>query len=150
IRNGLARDRDLPVSARLRKGVRLLVETAAARVFLRDCDAVGAGTRASGRPRVANAGSIEIGNDVVLTSTFSPVQLVSEGEGRIETGRGPWINFGTVISAARLVRIGERSQIGQYSIIADTEMPSSADPRPVEIGADVWIAGRVTVLPGTT
>src|SRR5262249_16843342 len=24
------------------------------------------------------------------------------------------------------------------------------DPRPVEIGADVWIAGRVTVLPGTT
>jgi len=148
IQNGLQRDRDLPLGERLRKGLRLLAETAAARALLRDCDAVGPGTRVAGRPRIANAGSIEIGGEVVLTSTFSPVELITAPGGRIEIGKGTWINFGATISAARLVRIGERSQIGQYSIVADSDLPGGDDPRPVEIGADVWIAGRVTVLPG--
>src|SRR6185436_17530708 len=71
---------------------------------------------------------------------------------RIEIGESVWVNFGAVVDARSLVQIGDRSMVGQYSIVADTEVPEAegalADAAPIRIGRDVWIAGRVTVLPG--
>ncbi len=46
--------------------------------------------------------------------------------------------------------------VGNYCIIADTEIPGigeprngpAIEPRPVEIGEGAWLAARVTLLPG--
>jgi acetyltransferase-like isoleucine patch superfamily enzyme len=62
-----------------------------------------------------------------------------------------------MISAQLRVQIGSNVMLGNYCIVADTEIPGigeptgrpSIEPRPVEIGDGAWLAARVTVLPGT-
>jgi len=139
----------------LLRGVQKVTETAAAQLYLRSCDRVGAGSRASGRPIVENRGRIEIGTNFIVRSNFTPAEIVTGPKGVIEIGDDVWLNFGTALNANSRIQIGDRTQIGQYSIVADTEAPggngeSREEPKPIRIGADVWIAGRVTVLPGTT
>ena len=36
-----------------------------------------------------------------------------------------FLNFGTMLYARQLVRIGDRSKVGQYSILADCEVPEA-------------------------
>ena len=137
------------------RGAQMAAETAAARLYLRGCDRVGSRARASGRPIVDNQGRIEIGDNFIVRSSFTPAEIVTGPDGVIEIGNDVWLNFGTALSARSRIQIGDRTQIGQYSIVADTEAPagngpSREEPKPIRIGADVWIAGRVTVLPGTT
>jgi len=67
-----------------------------------------------------------------------------------------YINYGTLVSAQHLITIGANVMVGNYSIIADTEIPGISEPpgrpriapRSVEIGDGAWLAARVTVLPG--
>src|SRR5207247_2603687 len=81
-----ARDQGSGVSIgeRLRKGVHLLSETAAARLALRGCQDVGAGARLLGRARVENRGRITIGSGLVLRGPFLPVELLAGPRGKIE------------------------------------------------------------------
>lgn len=128
-----------------------------ATIWLRDCDVVGAKTRAFWRPVIENHGRITIGARVRLNSNWVPLELVSGPRGIIDIGDGVYINYGSIISAQQRVRIGANVMIGNYCIIADTEIPgvghSSRGPamnaRPVEIGEGAWLAARVTVLPGS-
>jgi acetyltransferase-like isoleucine patch superfamily enzyme len=128
-----------------------------ARLWLRDCDQVGANTRAFWRPNIENRGRIVLGARVRLNSNWAPVELVSGPQGVIDIGDGVFINYGSMISAHLRVRIGSNVMIGNYCIVADTEIPGigepeggpSIEPRPVEIGDGAWLAARVTVLPGT-
>jgi maltose O-acetyltransferase len=52
------------------------------------------------------------------------------------------------------VQVGDRTKIGPYCVISDTDlplplgMPDCDDPRPIQVGEDVWLGARVTVLPG--
>jgi FkbH-like protein len=151
---GLSQSRDAGVETMLRKGMALLRDAAAARVHLLNCDAVGPGARVVGTPMIENRGRIVIGGGFIARSTYSPVELATGPNGLIEIGEAVWLNFGTAIHAEQSVQIGDRTHVGQYSIIADTEAPeagpTSEAPRPIRIGADVWIAGRVTVLPGAS
>src|SRR5918911_3418414 len=153
IRRSLDRDRDLPLSTRLAKGGRYVAASALAQLYLRDCDRVGARARAFGRPHVRNEGRIYIGADFTLNSTFSPAELVTAPGGEIEIGSGVGINYGTSISARSTVTIGDGVSIGPYCILSDSEHAATdagADvAAPIEIGAGVWLAARVTVLPGT-
>jgi FkbH-like protein len=104
--------------------------------------------------RVDNQGSIVIGGGLSVTSAFVPVELVAGQDGRIEIGDDVWINFGTVIAARQLVKIGHGARIGQHCILSDVDIPEMAlepgwtDARPIEIGDHAWLAGRVTVRPG--
>jgi acetyltransferase-like isoleucine patch superfamily enzyme len=76
--------------------------------------------------------------------------------GAIEIADGVYINYGTLIAAERLVRIGPNVMVGNYAIIGDTEAPGLAESpralhleaRAIEIGEGAWLAARVTVLPG--
>lgn len=150
-----SRDNELPFAHRARKGLAYLVHLASARIFLRACDRVGLRARTQGRPLIKNQGRIEIGDDLNLISTFVPAELVAGPRGHLEIGHRVLINFGTVVAAQNHVRIGSNVLIGPYSIVADTEMPgldlgSLLEARPVVIHDDVWLAGRVTVLPGVT
>jgi acetyltransferase-like isoleucine patch superfamily enzyme len=125
-------------------------------VWLRQCDAVGANARTFFRPHVENRGRIVIGANVRLNSNWAPLELVTGPQGTIEIGDGVYINYGTLVAAERSVRIGANVMVGNYSIIADTEIPGideppgrpRVEPRSVEIGEGAWLAARVTVLPG--
>lgn len=127
-----------------------------ASVWLSACDSVGPKTRVFFRPHIQNAGRIVIGSGVRLNSNWAPLELVTGPGGTIEVGDGVYINYGTLISAERHVRIGANVMVGNYSLISDTEIPTIAAPRrspsgearPVEIGDGAWLAARVTVLPG--
>jgi acetyltransferase-like isoleucine patch superfamily enzyme len=124
---------------------------------LRDCDQVGANTRTFWRPNIENRGRIVLGAGVRLNSNWAPIELVSGPQGIIDIGDGVYINYGSIISALLRVRIGSNVMLGNYCIIADTEIPGIGDPpgklsiapRPIEIGDGAWLAARVTVLPGS-
>jgi acetyltransferase-like isoleucine patch superfamily enzyme len=93
---------------------------------------------------------------VRLSSNWAPLELVTGPKGVLEVGDGTFLNYGSILSAHRKVRIGARVMVGNYCIIADTEIPGIGDPpgappleaREVEIGDRAWLAARVTVLPG--
>jgi carbonic anhydrase/acetyltransferase-like protein (isoleucine patch superfamily) len=125
-------------------------------VWLRACDSVGTNTRTFFHPHIENRGRILIGSGVRLNSNWAPLELVTGPQGVIEIGDGVYINYGTLVSAQRHVRIGANVMVGNYSIIADTEIPGISEPpgapqleaRRVDIGDGAWLAARVTVLPG--
>lgn len=153
----LERDRGLPISVRVREdalaAARYLTHATSAKVALRDCTKVGAWARTSGgMPHVDNQGQIELGRHVLLNSSFTPVQLVTGRQGAISIGAGSLVNFGTLISARKQVQIGEDVSIGPYCVISDETLePTPFEElagKPIEIGNGVWLAGRVTVLPG--
>jgi len=150
---GLSRDKDLALNLRLKRGYTLLSQSAVAKLALRDCTSVGPGARVSGRLRIENAGEIRIGSGFSALATHLPTELLTAPGGSIVLGDDVWLNFGTVLSAAKLVRIGSHVMIGQHCIISDTSFPGSAghgdsEALAIEIGDDAWIAGRVTVAPG--
>lgn len=146
----------LPWWSRLKAGLVWIKSSLGARIWLRACDEVGANTRTFWRPNIENRGRIVLGSRVRINSNWAPVELVSGPRGVIDIGDGVYINYGSMISAHRLVRIGSNVMLGNYCIVADTEIPGigeppggpSIEPRPVEIGDGAWLAARVTVLPG--
>jgi carbonic anhydrase/acetyltransferase-like protein (isoleucine patch superfamily) len=125
-------------------------------VWLRKCNSVGPNTRTFFRPHIENRGRIHIGSGVRLNSNWAPLELVTGPNGVIDIADGVYINYGTLVAAHRHIRIGANVMVGNYSIIADTEIPGIDDPigaplleaRAVEIGEGAWLAARVTVLPG--
>jgi FkbH-like protein len=151
-----SREREWPLSELAGKVARRARESAAAAIFLRACTHVGRGARVIGKPLIRNEGRIVIGRRLRLTSRWNPVEFVAEPGGAIEIGDDVAINYGTLVSARSRVRIGHRAQIGNLCIIADTELPNASadggkaydEPQPIEIGDDVWLAVRVTVMPG--
>lgn len=157
VRGSLARDRGLPIGTRLMKGARYLASSALAPVRFRACDRVGARPRAIGRPRIENRGRIEIGDDVILNSSFATTELLTDEDGTIELGHRVAINFGTSIAARTLVRIGDGVSVGPYCIIADSDRlrddvavtdDGTELSGTIVIGDGVWLATRVTVRPG--
>jgi FkbH-like protein len=153
VRRRIERQRDQAVLARLREDARYLAEAAAGRLYFRDCDHVGAWARVVGRPRIENRGRIEIGSRTRVVCDFAPVELRTGRDGTIRVGERCAIAFGTVISAAQSVTLGDGVGIGPYCIISDTEHGETDDSRgvgtePIAIGDGVWLASRVSVLPG--
>ena len=154
IRRSWARDSHLSMKRRLQKGVQMVSQLLRARVALRHCDRVGANARVAGRMRVVNRGSITLGGHLNVNSSWVPTELLTGESGHIAIGDDVLINFGVVIAAGHSVSIGSGSMIGPHCIISDVDSPEAlarSGPdvaRPIEIGRDVWLAGRVTVRPG--
>ncbi|MBF5042607.1 HAD-IIIC family phosphatase [Aggregicoccus sp. 17bor-14] len=153
----LGRDAELPLSQKVSKGVRFLTASTSAPFYLRECTQVGARARTQGRPVIVNQGELHIGDDLNLNCAFSPVQLSTAPGGVLEIGNRADINFGTLLSAHARVSVGDRARIGPYCILSDTgtadASPSADAPlpaQPISVGHDVWLAGRVTVLPGAS
>jgi acetyltransferase-like isoleucine patch superfamily enzyme len=127
-----------------------------ARYYLRRCTSVGRLVRLEGRAYVHNDGTIIIGDRVLITGTIVPVELAAIGGGRLEIGAETSIYYGFSAAAHQLVRIGQRCAIGPYVNIIDNNFHDVLDhtrtppSRPVIIGDDVWLAGRVMILPGVT
>ncbi len=147
----LGNGRREPLSAIFGKVLTNLHALACANVWLRACDAVGVNARSFGRPHVDNLGSIVLGNDVALNCKFATVLLGASASGRLEIGNAVTINYGSSITAASHVRLGDRVMVGPYCVVSDLDAPleGSEHARPVEIGDDVWLAARVVVRPGS-
>jgi FkbH-like protein len=127
-----------------------------ARWALRSCNRVGKWTRAMfGRPIVENRGSIVLGPRTRFMSEFAPVELRTAPGGELVIGERTGINYGTSFNVVRSVTVGRNVDIGPHCIITDADTgsvdhPHQAEARPVVIGDGVWLASRVTVLPGST
>lgn len=112
--------------------------------------------RVKGRPIVSGTGEISIGRRFVQVNRFMPCEIACAAGARLTIGCNVEVNYGVLIAARRSVTIGDRVLIGNLSVISDTAFPGAGDrlaadndpPLPIEIGDDVWLAARVTVLPG--
>ncbi len=127
-----------------------------ARWTFRRATLVGKRTRARGRLRIFNRGTITIGESVHIRSTPVRSELVCFEGAELEIGNSTFINYGTSICATQSIRIGQKCSIGNHCIVLDNHfhsleperrstMPPSA---PVVLGNNVWLGVRVTVLPG--
>jgi FkbH-like protein len=154
LRQRISRQRDMPIVARLREDATYVVQSALGSVWLRECDSVGRWVRTmGGRPLVHNEGRIEIGDRARFICSWAPVELRTAPGGTLVIGGSSCINFGTTLEATKSVKIGYGVDIGPYCIVVDTDAPANgrapSEAEPIEIGDHVWLASRVTVLPGT-
>lgn len=125
-------------------------------VFFGHGVSLGSWPKAEGRgPRIHNAGSMRIGERVVIIGHQFRASLTTGPDGTLEVGSRVLINQGASIHAARSVRIGDGVRIADLVGIYDTdfhEVDQGKGPKiaPVVIGDNVWIGRGSTVLPGVT
>jgi acetyltransferase-like isoleucine patch superfamily enzyme len=125
---------------------------------LRHCDELGALARCSGKPNLNNGGTIRIGNYFSIENSYVPVEITCHQDAHIEIGSRVEVNYGVLISAQKRIRIGNNVMVGNLSVISDSRFPRNIGQTapcddeclPIDIGDDVWLGVRVTVLPGST
>ena len=123
---------------------------------LRHCDHVGPRARLNGRVLVENLGRITIGERLLMHGGTVRCELVTNPGGVIEIGDRVFINYGVSISAHKLVKIGNRCQIGNYSLLMDNDyhqvgaQHKTGVSQPILLEDDVWLGARVIVLKGVT
>lgn len=126
----------------------------AATLWLRRADRVGGGTQLEGRPSISNAGQLIIGARLRLVSVPVQSHLVVARGGELVIGDDVAIGHGAAIAAHARIRIGPGTRIGPFVSISDTDFhvagQRDAEPQktPVDIGRDVRIGSRVTILRG--
>ena len=145
LRRSLARDQDLPIAMKIDKAARYGAALITAPLHLRDLDAVGARARTRGRPVIENLGRIRVGDDFQINCAFVPVELRTSAGAEIVMGHHVEMNFGVSLSAAERITLGDRVEIGPYTIVIDHDEEGTA---PVELEDDVWLATRVRVCKG--
>lgn len=139
-----------------RRAARYAQELASARFHLADVNEVGDGVRTLDRPRIENHGFISIGEHSVLRSINVPIELATERGARLLIGPDCFLNYGISIGCTHSIRIGARCRLGPYVMLIDSEFHDLLDrakrpqAAPVEIGDDVWIGAKASVLPGVT
>ena len=147
----LARHRDKSLPDLTARALRYASQTARASIALSRCERVGAGVRCTGRVVVHAEGRIAIGNDARFNGHWNPIALKAGRGAELVIGDDVDINYGTLISAAKRVAIGNRVMVGNHCIIADSDErgTDAANAQPIEIQDGAWLAVRVTVLPGS-
>lgn len=119
---------------------------------------IGAKVRSTGKPLIRNYGTLNIGAGCRFISFITPIDLMVGDEGTMTIGDGSFINYGVSITAMERVEIGRNCNIGTYVMIIDNnfhrleperrlETPPS---KPIVLGDNVWLGGRVMVMPGVT
>ncbi len=127
-----------------------------ARWALRECDHVGLWPRLFGRARVRNGGRITIGERLLMYGGTVRCEIATQGGGVLEIGDRVFINYGVSISSHKLIKIGNRCQIGNYCMLMDNDYHQVGDKTmlgqssPIIIEDDVWLGARVIVLKGVT
>jgi maltose O-acetyltransferase len=123
---------------------------------LRKCTRVGRLPRVLGRVHVHNWGRITVGDKLLLMGTLVPSELIALEKGALEIGDQVFINYGVSISAHQHIRIGNRCQIGNWSMLMDNDFHRAeakdqpGQSAPIILEDDVWLGARVIVLKGVT
>lgn len=111
--------------------------------------------RSNGRPHVENDGIIRIGEDCRLSSYPVRSHLVVMRDASLTVGNHVVIAYGAAISARRSIQIGDGTRIGPFCLILDNDFHTVGDKdaaggaAPIQIGRNVTLGARVTVLRGT-
>lgn len=132
------------------------ISRATAPFFLWHCNSVGRGARTLSRPAIENRGHIAIGKNFFIRSKKLQTNLVTGIKGKIEIGDDVRIESGATVFAQRLVKIGNRVQIGSGVSITDSDADvneqwySAMTAEPIIIEDDVKIEGSSSVLKGVT
>lgn len=129
-----------------------------ARWYLRGATHLGSRVRIWGKPAVTNRGRMIIEERVILVSTITPLELVSEKGGELTIGARTFINYGCSISASKSVSIGPDCHLGTYVIMLDNDFHYIEPERrlerppsqPIVLEEKVWLCSRVIVLRGVT
>jgi acetyltransferase-like isoleucine patch superfamily enzyme len=117
---------------------------------------LGARPRVVGRaPYVRNAGTMTIGERLVVRGHQFRAALTTDEGGSLLLGDYAFINQGATIHAALSVTIGDRLMMADLAAIYDTdfhelELGGEVRRAPVVIGDNVWIGRGAVVLPGVT
>lgn len=120
----------------------------------RSIDRVGRGTIIAGCLNVENNGRIQIGEECHLGCHPIQSHLIAMDDARISIGDRVFISYGAAISATRSIQIGDGTRIGPFSLILDNDYHRAGDREspggiaPIEIGRDVLIGTRVSILRG--
>ena len=133
-------------------------KAARARHWLRNCASIGEGPRLTGKPTIYNYGAqVRIGNRLYLASTPVTSHLVAGPNAILDIGDDVSIGYGAAIAAYQQVQIGNRTRIGPFVIIMDTNFHGASgdqsvqhDCRPVMIGEGCRIGSRVTITRGAS
>jgi acetyltransferase-like isoleucine patch superfamily enzyme/acyl carrier protein len=121
---------------------------------IRRVDRVGAGVLFSGAPHFENFGSIEIGDDSVISSRPVLSHFVTGPGAILRIGSRVTIGSGAAITAHARVEIEDDARLGDGVVIMDTDFHATKDhgaapsAEPVLIGAGARVGDRVTVLKG--
>jgi len=113
---------------------------------LRACER-GARVRATGIVRVANQGTIRIGDRAVFLGGMIATQIACRPGAVIEIGSRSIFNYGVSLEAWSSIRIGSRAMFGSLVRVSDRGKSAQG---PVVIGDDVWIAHGAVIEPGVT
>lgn len=126
--------------------------------YLRAATRVAPTVRLKGKPAIHNDGTMIIKDRVQIVSTVATTELAVGVGGTLEVGERTLINYGTAISAQQLVRIGPRCLIGTYCLMMDNDFHrieperrlERPESRPIVLGENVWLGGRVIVMSGVS
>lgn len=106
------------------------------------------------RVQVTDGGVLELAESCSLGAN---TRIVVQGA-NLSIGARTFVGNGCVIVAQRSIRIGQRVLIGEYVSIRDQDhridgagpiLDSGFETSPIEIGDDVWIGAKSTVLRGS-
>ncbi len=113
--------------------------------------------RLHGRPTIRASGIVQIGDRFFCSSRPVPSHLVTGPAGLLAIGNDVSIGHGAAIAAFQHVAIGDRTCIGPFLIVMDTnfhgkpgDLSVQHDCRPVRIGSDCRIGSRVTITRGVS
>ncbi len=132
-------------------------------VFSAACEKVGKGLRLpNGIPHVIGNLKIHLGNNVTIFRATLGASKVYD-KPKLQIGNNSSIGYGTVLSVAKEVIIGDHVLIGPNSLIMDNddhpldpsarksrEQVSKGDIAAVTIGDNVWIGFGSTILKGVS
>lgn len=127
-----------------------------AKWYLRQATTVGERARIWGHPAISNYGELVVGERFRLMSTVATTEVAVGVNACLEIGKSVYINYGCSIGVQEKITIGSNCNIGIFVMMMDNsfhcleperrlEMPESA---PIVLEENVWLAGRVIVLPG--
>src|SRR5574341_583436 len=125
---------------------------------LKNAQKIGSEIELTGPVIIQNAGTIDIGNQVIFDSKwYKPIYIqLARPEAKLTIERNVVINFGTEISLVKEVFIGAYSLIGIDCLIYDTDwhnldgLDRDVPAEPTRIGRGVWLGARVIVMKGVS
>jgi len=156
--HSLKRDHNFPLRWKFRRGVHFFAGMVAAKFYMRSCTKVGKRARTyDGRPYIDNAGTMIMGDDVLINCKNVRSDFVTRPNGLLEFGDRVFVNFGTSFVAEKHIKIGNGCQFGPYCFILDSNAHLTQGDRfewapgeTIILEDNVWLGSRVIVMKGST
>jgi acetyltransferase-like isoleucine patch superfamily enzyme len=106
-------------------------------------------------PVIYAGGRISIAGGLSVRGRASRAEFGAHRGGLLALGEGVYINQGASIVASKEIRIGDRTRIGDYAAIHDSDYHAVDPAHPkriasVHIGSDVWIGRGAIIMPGVS